>query len=494
MRQRIVNALAPIRKRQAAARLVKWTTYGLLAGSLAAIAVGCVRLAAGVPALSFWGLGLIVAGPIVAALASLLRAVRPNEAALAVDRGYNLKDRTLTAVEFETRTAGSTPVHELQLSDAEEHLQAVDPRHLVPVRASRMLAYAACAGAVALTLLFWPRQNLQAGPAGPLDEVLAAADDAKDSLDELEKIAKNENDKELEKLVKQLDQKIEEMREPGVDVKEALAKLSEMQASIQAQQAQYNVGLVDAQMSALGEALASASAFEAAGNALQQQKYDKAASELEKAEPKLDRKESKALKEKLKKAAKDMKDAGLGELSEVTGELAESLDEESDCQGECKKLGKLAKAQARRKKISDLLTMQCQSLSECKSNCNKNSTAKFTLRKKSDSPSSNWGMSTSGNTDGEKTKLDSARKQENIQGQMGEGPSETETAHLPEGRQLATREYKEAYTKYKKLTEAALNSEPIPLGHRQTIRKYFELIRPDGDESEKAEPKASPNP
>ena len=34
------------------------------------------------------------------------------------------------------------------------------------------------------------------------------------------------------------------------------------------------------------------------------------------------------------------------------------------------------------------------------------------------------------------------------------------------------------------MTEAVLDSEPIPLGHRQTIRKYFELIRPSNDEAE----------
>jgi hypothetical protein len=28
------------------------------------------------------------------------------------------------------------------------------------------------------------------------------------------------------------------------------------------------------------------------------------------------------------------------------------------------------------------------------------------------------------------------------------------------------------------MSEAVLDSEPIPLGHRQTIRRYFELIRP----------------
>ena len=70
---------------------------------------------------------------------------------------------------------------------------------------------------------------------------------------------------------------------------------------------------------------------------------------------------------------------------------------------------------------------------------------------------------------------------------MGEGDSETETTHMPEGRQTAARKYSEQYQKYRRMSEAALNSEPIPLGHRQTIRRYFELIRPQGDEAEKAD-------
>ncbi len=485
MRHRILKALQPVRRRQRFVGVVKGAAIGLLAGSLAGIFIGVLRLASGETAIPGWAIALVVDGPVIGAVLGWLKSRPFSQAAAAVDASYALKDRTLTAVDFADRS-GNTAFHELQIEDASAHLAGLNLRRAVPLRMPRLLPAAALAASLAIALLVWPRQNLQAQPAAPLEEVVAAAADARESLDQLEELAKKENDPELDKLVKQLEQKIEEMKAPGVDVKEALAKLSEMQATLQAQQAQYNVGLVDAQMSSLGEALASASAFEAAGNALQQQKYDKAASELENAEPKLDRKEAKALKDKLKKAAKQMKDAGLAELSEVTDDLAESLDEESDCQGECKKLGKLAKAQGRRKKISDLLTMQCQNLSECKSNCNKNSTARFKLRKKSDNPSSTWGMATSGNTDGEKTKLDSARNQQNIKGQMGEGPSETETAHLPEGRQTATRDYQEKYKKYKQMTEAALNTEPIPLGHRQTIRTYFELIRPDGDEAEKA--------
>jgi hypothetical protein len=42
------------------------------------------------------------------------------------------------------------------------------------------------------------------------------------------------------------------------------------------------------------------------------------------------------------------------------------------------------------------------------------------------------------------------------------------------------------YAKYKKMSDAVLDSEPIPLGQRQMIRKYFELIRPsNGDLADK---------
>ena len=233
--------------------------------------------------------------------------------------------------------------------------------------------------------------------------------------------------------------------------------------------------------------MASTQALEGAGQALEQGKYDKAAEQLEKVEPKFDRKETKTLKEKLAQAASAMEEAGLTDMSTATTELAESLDDLATAQGACKKLGNLARSQGRRKRITSLLSLATRSLSECKGNCNKNSTAKIRLRKKSEKPSSNWGMATSGNTDGDKSKLDSARQREQVVGEMGEGASETETTHMPEGRQTAARSYREQYQKYRRMTEAALNSEPIPLGQRQTIRRYFELIRPQGDEAEKSD-------
>ena len=74
---------------------------------------------------------------------------------------------------------------------------------------------------------------------------------------------------------------------------------------------------------------------------------------------------------------------------------------------------------------------------------------------------------------------------------MGEGDSEFESTSSPEGEQEAQRAYKEVYQKYRKLSDAVLDSEQIPLGHRQTIRRYFESIRPQNGDEAKSLPKDS---
>ena len=207
----------------------------------------------------------------------------PRAAAAAVDAHYGLKDRLVSAVDFVGRTlndAARPPV-----ADAEHHLQG-------STRAAwcRSVFRSPCRSPPSPPS--W-RSDCSSGrgrppfrpAAEPLENVLAAAEEAEESLEELDEAARRENDPRLKELVQKLNESIEQMKQPGVDVKEALAKLSEMQAAIAAQQAQFNVGLVDAQMQALGEALASTQSLDGAGQALQQGNYDKAADQLEQADP-----------------------------------------------------------------------------------------------------------------------------------------------------------------------------------------------------------------
>jgi len=104
---------------------------------------------------------------------------------------------------------------------------------------------------------------------------------------------------------------------------------------------------------------------------------------------------------------------------------------------------------------------------------------------KSDSPSQKWGKGAAGlNKNAESTRLDSTRKESQLTGVQGDGPSESEVLEAPEGEQDAARQYAKKYQKFRSEAEAVLDSEPLPLGHRETVRQYFENIRPEnGDES-----------
>ncbi len=490
MNGRIYRELSPVRRRQRGLAALRAMVMGILIGSVALIVLGLWRLSGG-PVSPAMAITLLAAGPLIGLIAGFWRGRSWDRAASAVDAHYALKDRTVTALAFLKRPERST-LQELQVEDALAHLGKIAPREVVPMKWPRTLPYAVAALMLALGLLAWPlaSRDVKAGPAERHPVIEATAEKVIADLKQLDELTRSERDPELEKLVDALLKKAEEMKEPGVDEREALAKLSEMQSAIAAQQAQYNVGLVDGQLQALGAAMSPASALEAAGNAMQDAKFDEAAEELEKLEaPELERKEAKAVEEKLKQVASTMGDVGLGQLSAAASELAEGVKDghNSKMKKAARALAALTRDHNRRRKIDRLLEAEFDRLSECKSQCQSNSLVRGRNPKKSTNSSQSFGLSTSGNVIGEKTDLLSKRTIEQVTGTSSdEGDSEVETTHSPEGRQRASRGYRESYEKALARSEAVLDSEPIPLGHRQTIRRYFELIRPrnvDGSES-----------
>ena len=493
MTEQVFDRLSPVRRRQRGMFALQTAVWGLLAASAIAIGASVARWL-GAPVTGWIVPAVLTLGPVLGLLVGLVWKRSWHGAAAAVDQHYQLKDRTTTALAFLEKSA-PVAYRELQLQDALQHLSQVQPQLVVPLRMPRPLPYALAATIVAgvLSFLSFANQPVQAGLSEPDPVIVAEADVVEEQIKELEKLAKEEMTPELDALVKELQMKAEEMKQPGVDVKEALAKLSEMQASIQQQQVQFNTGMTEESLKSVGEAMSAGESLNAVAKALMEGKLGKAAEELEKLEnPKLDRKEMKAVTDKLQKAAEKMEEAGQASLSQATSEFCEGLKKcDGTCKGGAKKLAGECKKCAGGKKISDLLRMCQNCLSECKGNCQgqKNSLQTGEKRQKSTSPKNTYGMSTSGNIDGDKTSLDAKRNEERITGQQGEGESEMETTHEVEGKQEATRAYREVYQKYRKLSESVLDSEEIPLGHRQMIRKYFELIRPQNGEGVPAEKK-----
>ena len=233
------------------------------------------------------------------------------------------------------------------------------------------------------------------------------------------------------------------MKQPGVDVREALAKLSEMQAAIAAQQAQYNVGLVDAQMQSLGEAMASTQALEAAGKASSRPSTTRPPRSSSRPTPSSTARRPRRSKEKLKQVAQAMGDGrpGPAERGRDRAGRAARGGHRSSSRGASRSSASSPAAHGRRKQINDLLDAPGhEPLGECKGNCKKNSDApRSGLRKKSNQPDQQLGH---GHQRQRRRREDQARREPQArgrsQGQAGDGPSEIETTHSPEGRQAAS--------------------------------------------------------
>lgn len=489
MGKAVHTQLEPVRGRQQLLRAIAGAAWGLLLASLVGVAVMLVQVLLA-PALPLWlPLAISGGGVVLGFVGGLLYRRRLSDAAAAIDSHYALKDRAATALEFSSK-AELTSAHQLALRDAMSHLQTVVPGDVVPLQMPRILPYALATCAATLVLALVSLLNAPAVASAPQanEVVLAQADRAAEELQELEEFAKQENDPELNKLLNELKAALEELKDPTTDLRGAMAKLSEMQAALQAEQAKHNVSAIDANMKALGEALSLAQPLAEAGQALSSGDYEKAAQQLENlASPELDRQSEKATQEKLEAAAKQAESDGQNALSKAAGEMAQGLGEKSSRFSEgAKKLAGEARKQGKRKKLTDLLMKQSNCLGECKCECE--GECKTLAKNGKGKGGKKAGTAASGNEPGEKTPLLGAKRHEKLTGQHSDdGDMETETTHTPEASQQAQREYRENFAKYKKLQESVLENEPIPLGHRQTIRKYFESIRPNDAETDQVQ-------
>src|SRR4051812_22463988 len=122
MDKRIFETLEPVRRRQRGLLILRSAALGLFASSLAGIALGVWRWKGAGQVPLAWSLAVLAAGPVLGALIGLARGRGWGAAASAVDARYLLKDRVVTALDF-LRRSHSTPFHELQVADTEQHLE-----------------------------------------------------------------------------------------------------------------------------------------------------------------------------------------------------------------------------------------------------------------------------------------------------------------------------------------------------------------------------------
>jgi hypothetical protein len=498
----LVSIVRRVRNRQQLVWLWQAVSVGLLVGgSVACILAIAIRLQADLLPWTWVATSSLV-GLAAGVIVSLIRYRSLHAAASEIDRACGLKDRMVTALDFQGRSRSGhplSPVQELQLQDAEEHVRSINPVEVVPIRVPRWFVSAMVLNLCAAAILMAPVRSESAIPPPVVNEVVnRQADKVQESLQELRAIHEEQKDPELEKLLQELQSVLQEMKEPGVDPKEAMAKLSEMESALMDMQAQLKDPESLAQMEKVGEALALSPAMAQAGNALAKGELDKAAEQLAKLEmPELDRQTEKAMLEKLEQAkSQPNKNDGASQkkpennIDKAAEQMSQGLSQgnRSKFGDGAKGLSGEAKKMANKKKLSNLLKKQCECLSECKSECE--SECQSQSESKSNKPSNKAGKAAGDKTPGEKTLALSTKQQMKLKGQeTGQGQSDIETEKSNPQEEESLRAYREQAEKFESLSESALETESIPMGHRQTIRKYFESIRPSSDQVDQVKEK-----
>lgn len=421
-----------------------------------------------------------VACPLVLALAAGMRSRGNTIAARLMDDRFELKDRVITALELSDKD----PLKPAQRRDAEKHLDQFDPVECVPLNPDRRIM--GLAGGLAITTLIvamWSTLNpsiavarstlpLASQQATGLQETL---------LPELETLAEEIDDPALQELLEELQEKVDQMKDSPENESDLLATLSEMQQSIAEAQAHMASEMSDADALELAKAIEPADELQEAAKALQDENYDAAAEAMKAASPsKLSDSQRRAVSDNLLKMVSSSRNQH-SQLSKTLGDLSEGLDNKnpSQCKQCLSKLASQCKKKSACKKAGNCLSRCMSLLSECKGQCRGQCESPFA--KKSNSPSTKAGSAASNEPLGDTaSRIDTQRTEETITGvNSGEGDSETELLTSPDAQQSATRGYSKKYNEFRQAAEEVLENEPLPISHRQTVRQYFEAIRPD---------------
>ena len=499
----IYGTLTAVRQRHRGQRVIEGVSWGLLGGSLTALPFLIIHLISGLGGSGLGGWNpwmlfalLAVSGMFLGAVIGWMLPLTPHGAARCVDRHYRFKDRILTALHFLPK-AESTLMERLQLEDARRHAEQVDPRAVLPYRLpqnfSWSLGVTLLAFAICLLSPFFNKHQAFAA-VERLPEVVSAVEILREDLiEKMDELAEeNPDEQEIKELADRLKELLAQLDESANDRKESLGTLSEMESAIRAAMAAFQLESIDVSMKELAEAFSAAEATRSAGQAIKEGNYSKAADELEKIDSdSMSRQERRTVSEQMRQAADAMNRRGQQSLMQTTLKMAEALENNNPSQckeGACELAGECRK-QSLRKGICEGLGAKLALLALCKSDCNGgqcqgsgNNGGQDTSR--SDSPTNNWGTGAAGNpTSGEETNLDGSRQRQDLTGMVGSaGNSEYETLSSSEASQeVSGREFREAFQEFRKMSEAVLETEPIPLGQRQMIRRYFESIRPSDD-------------
>ena len=303
------------------------------------------------------------------------------------------------------------------------------------------------------------------------------------------KEAELNEDPELEEILKEIEKRALELKKPQITPKEALARMTELSALLKTKVNPLKMAQQESLMSGLGQQFIGNPYLGEFGQQLKRGDYQQAAAKLDqvtKKLPEFEKEKRQNISDELTRGGKSLQGTDLDGLGTELSGAGEGLAND-DVEGaqtrlraSSKKMRNLSLLKKRNLQLAKLLS-ECEA---CKAGiagvCQNNNTGLTNAL--SQNPSNKvWQKATSAGQLGQFTSLDSTLNLEQITGVQGEGSSTVQTSKTSaEGQQSAV-SYKDAYTKYQKLSEDALTEEQIPLGYKFYVKRYFESIKPSDE-------------
>jgi len=468
---RPINA---VRFRQRVQRTLNYAAWGLFAAALVVLLS------------PYFAATIFVASVII----GFVRSYSPSSAARLIDRHYHLKDRFLTTIAL-LRRKNRTPMEQLQIDNTAEHITAIRPRIVYPIRLPKMFWIAIGVFALNFVGTSIIHSRSQGNVETEIPVVLSEESTAllTEIVAKTEELAETHSD---EPLLRELFGQMEVLAhrfETTVNTRETLMTLSEMEDAFQAALDAMQLERMDELLAELAKTLELADQTLPISRALEKEDYSLAASELRKLDAEtlesLSQPERNAMAEHMQAIADNAEEQNQTSLQEAAQAMSDAL-KEGDGEASAAAADALAdevETHGIRMDIGKQLVNQMMELGMMKAECGMAMDGGDGIEK-SDAPQDTWGMGAAGNpNEGQETQLEAQRQQEILTGMLGEEEEflmETiEMQEISEERSL--RQYREQFQHYERMSEAVLDTEPIPPGQRRVIRRYFESIRPSAE-------------
>lgn len=491
--------IAEVRFRLRAAAGIRWASFGVMVGLVVTLlaSIGWVlssRHFSLVHPLTLCLIPLVLGA--IGFCWGAARRISEQQVASLIDRKASLKDRAATMLQLNSvHEGGAPPISRLQQEEAAPHIARVEPTACVAITPGKTGFQIAAVLLIAIGATwafgFARTTRVTAAPAPSVGDAQAAGLE-ETMLPELEKLAAETEIPEIEALLKELREQVEATREEAEDSADVMAKLSEMEQAIAEAREAMNIAQTDAEMKSIAEALSPSEMMREAAKAMESQQYDEAADQLEGIDPQaMSDAERRAVTSRLKKMVASMSSSNkpLSKLARQARELADAMEKKdaSQCKQGLEKIADSCRKQSACKKCGQCMAKQLSLLAQCKGQCRGQCDSPFA--RKSNSPSQKAGSASSGESTGNNAeRAEVGRDRLEVTGDMGsEGESEIETMSSPETEATASRGYTAKYKDFRQAAEEVLQNEPLPQSHRQTVRDYFESIRPSNDEAASAD-------